>query len=86
MMSASEADRDLVYFTFNSIDTANKLKKLYEIITRANLNISQVYKMILDFSVSLKNASSSFTSSATSYLDNCSICQYFEEQIKSVTF
>ena len=50
MMSASEADRDLVYFTFNSIDTTNKLKKLYEIITRANLNISQVYKMILDFS------------------------------------
>ena len=49
MMAAAEADRDLIYFTFNHESTTQKLTHIMQIIERENLNVGQVYSLINEF-------------------------------------
>ncbi len=47
MMVAAETGRDLVYFTFNSQDTYQKLEKILGIVK--SLNVGQVYELIGEY-------------------------------------
>lgn len=48
-MSASQADRDLVFYTFNEKNTKKNLNELYEIIESNKLTVSELYKRIVHY-------------------------------------
>lgn len=48
-MAASEADRDLIFYTFNHEETVNSLNKIIDIIEAEKLKISDIYKLVMDY-------------------------------------
>lgn len=58
LMSASQADRDLVYYTFNDRNTLNALNQLYEIIEKKNLTVSELYNQIAHYYDEIVNINS----------------------------
>lgn len=57
-MSASQADRDLVYYTFNDKNTLQTLTELCEIIEKKNLTVSELYKRIVHYYDEIVNINS----------------------------
>ena len=56
MIAAAETGRDLIYFTFNREETFRKLEIIANII--ANLNVSQVYELIGEYSNEIRELKS----------------------------
>lgn len=48
MMAAAETDRDLIYYTFHDEETMKKLELIVKLL--ANLNVSQAYELIKEYS------------------------------------
>jgi hypothetical protein len=57
-MTASEAGRDLIYYTFNHRETVKSLSVIMNIIDRENLNIGKIYNLIKEYSNEIKDLSS----------------------------
>lgn len=49
LMSASELQRDIVYYTFKDAKTVLCLTKLYEIIEANNLTVGDMYQLLLEY-------------------------------------
>jgi hypothetical protein len=60
MICAAEANRDLIYFTFNSQSTTKTLEEIKELINSQNLKVGDVYNLIAEYS----NLAQSFNSSS----------------------
>lgn len=71
-MSASEANRDLVYYTFNEADTAGQLNALSSIIDSQKMTVGEVYGHILSFCDHMYNRN------ARADFDTFSLLNYFE--------
>jgi poly(ADP-ribose) glycohydrolase len=58
LMAASEADRDLVYFTFNDQKTFTALNEMVKVIFEEHqLNIGEIYQLINDYSIEIAELS-----------------------------
>lgn len=77
MMSAGEADRDLIYFTFNDSLTVMKLEKLIDLIERHKMNIGQIYNIIIDYLAFIN---------AEKIQNNFDLCQFFEKKLFEIYF
>lgn len=77
MMSAGEADRDLIYFTFNDSLTVMKLEKLIDLIERHKMNIGQIYNIIIDYLAFMNTEK---------ILNNFDLCQFFEKKLFEIYF
>ena len=58
MMAAGEANRDLIYFTFNDRQTEENLKALMQIIDENKLNVGQVYNLVNDYAEEIRDMKS----------------------------
>lgn len=54
LMSASQCERDLIYFTFNDRKTADSLELLLKIIKLKNLNVGDVYELLVKYCEEVK--------------------------------
>jgi hypothetical protein len=77
MMSAGEADRDLIYFTFNDSLTVMKLEKLIDLIERHKMNIGQIYNIIIDYLAFMNTEK---------IQNNFDLCQFFEKKLFEIYF
>jgi hypothetical protein len=73
MICAAEANRDLVYFTFNSQGTTKTLEEIKEIIKSKELNVGDVYNLISEYS----NLAPGFNSSS---YEQFGILQFLESK------
>lgn len=76
MMAAAEASRDLIYFTFNHLETVTKLTKLQWLISQSDLNVGQVHELIVSYAEHLKQLN------ATQF-QNEDLCKFFTEKLIS---
>ena len=58
IIAASEADRDLIYYTFNHTETVANLNKMISIMEKEKLTVGQVYSLILEYSNEIRDLSS----------------------------
>lgn len=73
-MTASETERDLIYFTFNELSLVSNLNKIVHLIESSKLNVSQIYAIINDYSAHLNQLDST-------QIENFSICKFMEEKL-----
>jgi hypothetical protein len=71
MMAASEAERDLIYYTFNHKETVRTLNNLMLIIEKERLSVGDVYSLIMEYADEIRNES-------TSDLKGFGICKFLE--------
>lgn len=71
MMSASQADRDMIYYTFDHQHTFNNLTSIVSMIDQFNLTIGEVYKLILEYSDEIRGLSAS-------QIKNFDLCQFLQ--------
>ena len=76
MMAAAETSRDLIYFTFNDLDTVQKLTKLQRLISQADLSVGQVYELILRYAQHLQQLNAA-------QFQNEDLCKFFSEKVIS---
>ncbi|CAF0836933.1 unnamed protein product [Brachionus calyciflorus] len=57
LIAATEAGRDLVYFTFNDIDVFSKLNLIMDLLGKNSLTIGQVYTILLEYCDEIDNLS-----------------------------
>lgn len=58
-MAATEANRDLIYYTFNSESTQKQLEQLIAMIEREKLTVGDIYKLINEYDEEIYNLKSS---------------------------
>jgi len=59
LIAASEADRDIVYYTFNDQQTVDTLMTLWNIIEKEKLTVGDIYTLIVNYYSEISNLSSS---------------------------
>ena len=70
-MAAAEANRDVIYYTFNDTETYDDLTDILAMIRTKNLNVSQLYGLLMDYTLYVealkgKKASSKSSSGGSS--------------------
>ncbi|GFT97314.1 poly(ADP-ribose) glycohydrolase [Nephila pilipes] len=55
LMAASQAGRDLVYFTFNSVHLKKELRDIYNLIIEKNLAVGDVWRILVNYSNIVQN-------------------------------
>lgn len=50
LLAASEADRDLVYFTFSDENLMSDAEALYDYLVQRDMTVSKLFKILLDYS------------------------------------
>ena len=65
-MAAAAANRDLIYYTFNDSETYEDLVDILSMIQSKNLNVGQVYRLLMDYTVYVESAKARKSSSKTS--------------------
>ena len=53
-MAASEANRDLIYYTFKDAKTVNYLQDIFKIIKSNNLNVGNIYNLLTEYNYFIK--------------------------------
>lgn len=54
MISAAEAERDLIYFTFNDKNTVDILNTFTKIINDNKLDVGQLYKLLNEYAEEIR--------------------------------
>lgn len=49
LMAASEANRDLIYFTFNDAETVRSFKDIMKIVENEKLNVGKIYELLVAY-------------------------------------
>ncbi|XP_042908512.1 poly(ADP-ribose) glycohydrolase isoform X2 [Parasteatoda tepidariorum] len=54
LIAASEAGRDMVYFTFGNRTLKRELQDIYDLVTEKNINVGDMWKLIMNYSNTAK--------------------------------
>jgi hypothetical protein len=69
MMTAAEANRDLIYYTFNDANTYESLTKIVEIIEKKDINVGQMYELIQEYADEIRRLD-------TSQINKFRLCEF----------
>jgi hypothetical protein len=54
-MAASEANRDMVYYTFKDAKTVNYLTKIQNIIQSKELTVGKIYEILVEYNCQIQH-------------------------------
>ncbi|GFX24064.1 poly(ADP-ribose) glycohydrolase [Trichonephila clavipes] len=81
LMAASEAGRDLVYFTFNSMRLKKELRDIYNSLTKNNLVVGDVWRILMKYCNIVQNRKNG-PPKLLDFLNSISSCDTSQNRLK----